>query len=328
MTDLTPLFKQCVEIVAQELGKGTRDNFDIVNTRHKTASPYAIKDTFTKESLEFHYSLVNLDKFIEEIKSPYASINDEQKAHLSIEDKNRIDAEFNYKVQQLYEKLKFLQSYESKRQGLIKSAPKKSFFNQFFSTGDDDDFIPDSELFSKTVGNHRTLILKSLNNSLNIISKKFDTIQKRRMAREKQLLLLNFQNIEDDSKMIDIDQYIQQQEEEDSPLQFTQEQIQVLEEENQEFLSLKQTQVKQVEQLHTSMVDIMNLQNELTFQLDTQSDQINSLLENHSQVEVDVLMGNKQLNSATKRNKRSANLLVMLCIILGVLLLLIDYVSF
>lgn len=90
---------------------------------------------------------------------------------------------------------------------------------------------------------------------------------------------------------------------------------------------MKTNQLKQVEKVQQSIVDIINIQNELSFKLQSQGDQIGNLMDTHAQVETEVKMGNKTLNQATKKNKRGANMLVTLCIVLGLLMLLIDYIS-
>lgn len=338
MSDLTPIFKQCVDIVQSELGNGIKSDFDSAHTRQRPKH-YSIGDKFAKESVEFHKSIVELAKFIDQVKSPYLSMSDEPVAgsiSLTTQEKNKIDEEFRFKVQQLFERLKFMQEYERKRQQVVatETSNNKSLFSKLFSTGaDDNEFASDYELFLSTVGSHRTLILKSLNNNLNTVSKQFDLLQRKRTEREKQLHLLNFQDLGDDQGMLNLndlddDKFDDSQDLTEPQQQMSQQQIQLLEEENLQLLTMKQSQLKLVEKLHTSMVDIMNMQNELAFQLESQSDQINSLLDNHSQMEVDIQMGNKQLTSATKKNKRSANILVAMSLILAFLLLLVDYISF
>ena len=85
MTDLTPLFRQCVDIVQQEY-----------KTQPTTAKqPYYLNDTFIKETTDFFHVLTNLNQFINETKSSYLAINDDTKLAGSIDDKNKIDEEFN-----------------------------------------------------------------------------------------------------------------------------------------------------------------------------------------------------------------------------------------
>lgn len=327
MTDLTPLFKQCVEIVQSEY----KTSPDIKTYKQP---PYILKDTFIEESHDFYKVIINLNQFINEMKSNYLAINDDTKVSgsLTIEDKNKIDEEFNFKVQQMYKQLNHLEAYETKREKLI---PSKQQSTGWFSFLEDEP--NDQEIYFETISTHRKQILRFLMDSLNIVSKKFEVIQQRRISRERQLNLLNFQNFEDDEDLnVDdnfplptLDQIQQSPADDDKEYQLdlSQQQIQELELENQEFLNMKTNQLKQVEKVQQSIVDIINIQNELSFKLQSQGDQIGNLMDTHAQVETEVKMGNKTLNQATKKNKRGANMLVTLCIVLGLLMLLIDYIS-
>lgn len=344
MSDLTPLFKQCVNIVQDKFGESIEQDFDLKQNRQKKeADQFIVKDTFIKECTEFYKHLTNLRVFINEIKSPYLSINDEfshgQPGYsMTIEEKNKLDEEFNFKIQQLYEKLKLLQTYEQKRQSTI---PKKStgWIGGLFGSEEEDD----KELSQSTISTHRTQILRSLNDMTNKVNKSFESLQRQRYGREKQLDLLNFQDLEDDldynynepnytqelmneSDELDV-QWNAAQDEEEGGQKLTQEQIQELDSENQEFLNLKSNQLKQVEKLHHSMIDIVNLQAQLSYQLETQSDQITNLLDNQSQVEIDVRMGNRNLDKATNRNKKGSSIIITTCITFGCLLLFLDYIS-
>ncbi|KAK6203558.1 snare-complex protein syntaxin-18 N-terminus-domain-containing protein [Scheffersomyces amazonensis] len=360
MTDLTPLFNKCVEIVASELPSKSFDEVSPIKV-----STFSVNDTFIKECIEVYDLLTNLNTFIQEMKSQYLAINDEQSGfnrtnELTSADKDSIDEEFKYKVRQLYQKLSFLENYESKRQSLDKSGQNgkgkgKGWFDNVFG----DNEPSDHEIFLSTIGQHRNHILKFLMIALNATSKKFESIQKKRQTREKQLDSLNFQNFEEDEyndfnlnepptststtkvNNTDFDDEgwgnddfddgeFEEEEKQKNDIvnQLSQEQIQELELENKDFLNMKTNQLKQVQKVQQSIIDIVNIQNELSFKLQSQEEQINTLMENNAQVHVDVHMGNKQLNKATTRNKRGANMLVSLCIILGILILLIDYISF
>lgn len=314
MTDLTPLFRQCVDIVQSEYKAGLTTS---------VGPAYLLDDTFIKECKDFFHVLTNLNQFINETKSNYLAINDDTKVagSLLIDDKNKIDEEFNYKVQQMYKRLNLLETYETKRQSLLPQ-PKSSVWFSFLDEPNDQD------LYFETLSNHRMQVLRFLMETLNHVNKRFESIQQKRLARERQLNLLNFQNFDDGEDLNDdtlptLDQ-IQQVPE----LQLSQQQLQQLETENQEFLNMKTSQLKQVEKVQQSILDIVNIQNELAFKLQDQGTQIESLLDSHADVETEVQMGNRTLSQAKKKNKRGANMLVMLCIVLGVLLVLVDYVSF
>ncbi|KAK6454322.1 snare-complex protein syntaxin-18 N-terminus-domain-containing protein [Scheffersomyces xylosifermentans] len=360
MTDLTPLFQQCVEIVQSELGGGVKDDLDsrqVRKLRNKNSKNYpVIKDTFDKECYEFYNIIADLNQFVAVIKSPYLAVNDEPQISksalnsLSVDDKNRIDEEFKYKIQQLYKKLSLLQSYEAKRNSLIPKVPESGISSFFFKNILDDE-PSDQRLFLLTIGSHREKVLTFLMQALDSVNKSFEVIQKKRNSREKQLESLNFQNFDEDEDLnynefnnvlspiaspplntleqtTALEQEEQMRQLQYQQPQYTQQQLSLLETENKEFLTMKTNQLKQVEKVQSSIVDIINIQNELSFKLQTQGEQINSLMDNNDQVQVDVQMGNKTLNKATSRNKRGTNMIVTMCIIMGFLILFVDRISF
>ena len=98
MTDLTPLFRQCVDIVQQE--------YKTLPTTAK--QPYYLNDTFIKETTDFSMS-DQLEPVHQRNQIKLSAINDDTKLAGSIDDKNKIDEEFNYKVQQMYKRLNHLE---------------------------------------------------------------------------------------------------------------------------------------------------------------------------------------------------------------------------
>lgn len=332
MSNLTPLFNECVEIVTKELGSSIK----IVHSK-QDIPPYFIQDTFIKECSQLYLNLVNLASFISQIKPYYLQVNDEfsktrtNSSHLSLEEKNRIDEEFKIKIQQVFEKLKFLQSYQRKQTEATEPKQKKEFISSLFGIGD----MSPEQLYFVTIATHRTSVLKFLHETATTVSKSFELIQRKRYNREKQLSLLNFQNIDDDlnedgdpfqnTYQIDLIEDESTTSGQDF-FQLSQEQLQELKEENQELLDRKTNQLKQVEKLHHSMVDIINLQSEISTHLQTQSEQINLLIENQDQVDQDLRSGNQTLRKATHRNKRGSNFIVTICVVLGFTILILDYI--
>lgn len=314
--DLTPLFNQCTKIVLSELKSSVKP------PKKNHNAEFIVDDTFIKECGEFDAVIDNLERFVTRVKPTYQDID-----NFSVDEKTQVDQDFSIQMQKMYQKLKLLQEYENKREQVTK-APRKGVIATLL--GD----VLEKELWQTQVATHRTQILKYLNIRLNAVSKLFDAIQRKRMQRERQLNLLNFQNIDDDGGMDTNNQdyaALLQEEEQRHQLaapQFTDVQVQQLEQENKELLALKLKQLKLVEQLHTLMVDIVNLQAELTFQLETQADQIDNLMDAQLQMEVDVTLGNKEMRLATRRNKRAANILVTLIYCIGVLILVVDFVKF
>lgn len=360
--DRTPFFQQCLDIVQDIQHKEKL----VVNKKS------VINDTFIKECTDLYIILIELNQFITNIRLSYLD-NDTSL------DKSLIDEDINKKVHQLYSKLKFLDSYESKRQ----KVKQKNWITKFLESDD----------LTDSINLHRTNILRFLQTTLNNFSKSFESMHRKRLKRDLTFAKLDFRNLDTDyeiemgnlqelnendlndsalnrgvNKRRDFDQdgdlnkgrtfnedgdFGQDREFNEkggfngafnengdfhdsassgdfnsppSPV-LSQVQIQEYEEENKQLLNMKSKQLHQVEKLKDSMLDIMNLQADLSFQLETQGDQIDNLLNNQSQVEVDVKLGNKSLNKATRRNKKGADMLVFLCVLFGFLLLIVDWIS-
>lgn len=339
MTDLTPLFRQCVHIVGSKFGESIEAKKNEHKKLKRSRSNNVIEDSFIKECKEYYVHLHNLHQVIKEIKSTYLSVADDlglgiNQTSLSLTEKNRIDDECKYMIQSLYRKLKILREYEQQRQETV--LRQANWIGSIFSSSEEEK----KELFISTTNTHRAQILKYLGNLTNDLSKSFQRMQNQRLERERQLNQLNFQNLEAESNFDAIDDYAQKtedgtfdawdtalEEEEQTKQTLTQEQITSLEKENQEFLSLKANQLKLVEKLHNSMLDIINLQTELTHHLDTQFEQIDNMIENQTEIELNVTLGNRKLDSATNRNKKGSNMIVSTCIIVGLLILFLDYIS-
>lgn len=358
MSDLTPLFRQCVSIVESATKEVTNEKDQHQKSANKPNLPsskvneqFKINDTFLKECLEFRVLLSKLDQFVTEVRTHYLEVQDttSRPDSLSIEDKSKIDEDFQAEIQQLFKKLKLLQNYEKERQNRANATIKTrssgaGWMGSIFGSGNDEE--DDWVLFQATTSTHRTQVLKSLNNLTNNVNKKFEKMQIKRYQRERQLNLLNFQNLGeheydlDDYNVLSEEPYVinansvppeelESMDRAGSPsgLLLSQEQVQSLDAENQEFLTLKTNQFQQVEKLRGSMMDIVKLQAELTFQLESQSEQIENLLDNQGQIELDVKMGNKSLKKATSRNKTGSRIIITTSIVVALLILFLDYIT-
>lgn len=338
MTDLTPLFRQCVQIVENKFESSVKTTGEENPQKNDKNKNFLINDTFNKECMELFFKLLELKSLIEEIRPTYLAQVDEslQAVETSENDKNQFDEELKFQIQQLYQKLKIIQTYEQSRESKV-SEKEKGWMNDLFG-GEDET----QSLFEETIVTHRTRILKYLNDLANKVNVSFDVMRRQRLERQKKLHLLNFQNLDDDldveytDYLKDTSKYVDEEQssiadasfaEDGAPTQLSQEQIQMLDQENQEFLDLKTDQLNKVKNLHRTMVDISSLQAELSYQLEVQSDKVQGIIDNQGEIEMDVTMGNQKLRSATGKNKRGSNILVLTCISMGILILFLDYIS-
>lgn len=340
MTDLTPIFLKCVDIISKD--------FTLVLPKHKktplSEAPFLVKDSFSKDCLEVYQNLNRLSTFVTQIKPLYLQNNDEYSRYesdtkrLTAEEKNGIDEEFRMKVHQINEKLKYFRMYEQKRNELFLTLKKNAGGLLSFFGDDQEDEV---STYNTTLTSHRAQMILFLSNTIHKCNSAFEKMQRQRYERERQLNVLHFQNLDEEEDLDSYNNYktdfkmnVLNTENGESVSkvfgnnsEISEELLQELTQENQQLLLSKENQFKQVEKLHTSMLDIVKLQSELTMHLEQQGEQIGNLIDNQSQVELDLRQGNRTLTKATERNKRGSNLIVATCIILGFLLLFIDYVS-
>lgn len=107
----------------------------------------------------------------------------------------------------------------------------------------------------------------------------------------------------------------------------SQEQIQILETEHQELLNQKDQQLKDVQKINNTLMDIMSIQNELSQHLQVQSQNVNNMLDNQDEIEMNIEKGNKQLNSAKRKASRTAMWTKWLAILLTIIILWFDFIN-
>lgn len=344
MQNLTPKFKKYVFFIEEEFKDQIDKKLNEKETNKKIK--FNINDNFNCETKEFYSFLIYLKKIITDLRDEYLAFSDEPNSQLKSKlilgiDQDEFDHEFSFGIQKMYEKLKFLQSYEIKRKSIIQQKTDK-WINSLFNNKSSE-----KKIFLETINIHRTSVLKYLNNSLNSIRKEFETIKNKRQNRTKNLNQTNFYIDHIDSLYNEVmkKEKVQVSKNEISDFnynindndstQFTykntivsQQQINDLETENKNLLKDKLNQVNQVKQLHNSMNEIIKLQNEISFQLDSQESKLFDLKKSHDEIETNVSQGNIFLRKSKSKNKRSANFIIFLSIFMGFLLLIIDYLSF
>ena len=126
--DLTPLFQQCVDIVASEIKPQA--------TPEKPEQKHpVVSDNFNQLCGDVYLVAKELDSFLNEIKPTYLDID-----NFLLEEKNRIDEEFGVNLQQLYQKLKALQQRETQRvEATSKANSKRLIWANLLGENDEKD---------------------------------------------------------------------------------------------------------------------------------------------------------------------------------------------
>lgn len=359
MTDLTPKFRQYIAI----LDAGSKSSDSIAKNAQGTSNKlkeFELKDSFIKECYNLLNFIKELLKILASVEVEYSNEND---LNMSEMEKDDFDTEFRLQFQQYIQKFKNLEKYERERQKLIESQiinSKSNILDKFTRNDDNRNVLVE---FHTTNNKFRTGILQSLNLAISSVSSRFTTMQQNRLAIQKKFELFDLNaeirpstpmsqsveplklNIDDrqspspSSEHIEeplsitvshapvetVQQEVKQYEETISKL--TQEQIQLLQIEHEELLNEKNAQLKTVEKINKTILDIVSIQSELSTHLQSQSQNINTMLDNQDSIEINIQKGNQQLKKAKKTASRTAKMTKYLAIIIGILILFLDYIS-
>lgn len=326
MTNLTSVFQEYVNIIE---GDGQREN--IARTDAKETKKYVLKDSFIKECQQLLRLLIELRKVLKSVEPKYMSERD-----MTESDKDDFDTEFRLQFHQYVQKFKLLENYENKRQELVIQkflTPQAHMIHLFQGSAD-----PKMSLYYHASNDFRSGVLKSLSMWLSIVSSQFSTMQQERLVSQRKFetLDLNSGPGEPDD-LVSVSSVSQShlvestQDEvktyEDTISKLTQEQLQMLETEHEELLHQKNEQLKKVEKINKTILDIVSLQSDISANLQVQSQNINSILDSQEDIDFNIKEGNKQLTKAKRAAGRTAKMTTIIAIVLGILIIFLDYVG-
>ncbi|CEP60739.1 Ufe1p LALA0_S01e17854g [Lachancea lanzarotensis] len=327
MPNVTPLFKKYVSVFSEN---SQGDSAAKTGQNPKDRQKYMIQDSFIKECLEVLKHVFELQKVVDSIRTQYQSELD-----LTDREKDDFDTEVRLLIQQYFEKLKFLEQYENKRQEMIEKKyleDPRGEISSLFRTRDESLI-----LFHATNNKHRRGILQSLNMIISSIFSDISKMQQHRLSRQRELDSIDFnaqlynpthaviRSVSQHPTVATTEEEVRQYQETVGKL--SQEQLQVLETEHDELLNIKTQELEKVENLSKTMVQITSLQNEIASHLQSQTQSIYSLLDNHDDIELDIVQGNRQLKKAQRHGGKSAKLIVYLSILFGILIVCLDVIN-
>ncbi|EDO19549.1 hypothetical protein Kpol_1018p81 [Vanderwaltozyma polyspora DSM 70294] len=331
MSNLTPLFNKYVEVINESLDKSVNDGLTS-NESSRNAMQLKLDDSFIKECCDLLKVSSELRKVLRVVEQEYRN-----ESGMSENEKDDIDTELRLQLQKYVQKFKHLQDYEQKRQKLIEDEVLSSKNNMvYFLQGKNSDKVT---LFHRSNNEFRSGILQSLNMWLNSVSNKLTSMQQERLDSQRKFDEPIFNSIPSE---LEIDSPVSVSVTQSQPLEttkdevkhyeetiskLTQEQIQLLETEHEELLNHKNDQLKKVENINKTILEIATIQNELASHLQEQSQNINNILDNQDTIEVNIQEGNKQLTKAKRAAGRTAKMTTYMAILLGLFILLLDYVG-
>ncbi|KAL3235004.1 Syntaxin UFE1 [Nakaseomyces bracarensis] len=337
MSNITPLFKQYVNIIADEVTVPTKDEV------RSGIEDIILKDTFMKECRGLAKFLFELDAVLKGIGAEY--MNDYS---MTESEKDDFDTEARLQIQEYIKRFKHLEKYEQQRQTLIEEQIKSahssmSIFRSKSKSVSKKEFIA----YHSFNNEFRQGVLRSLGLWIRYVSNEFSTMQQERLVSQRRFQQtlpdsqLLSQNLKSDSQLDMTDsinitvsqsqpvEHIQEEVKlyEETMAKLTQEQLQVLETEHEELINQKNEQLKTVEQINKSILEIVSIQSELATHLQVQSQNINSMLDNQDIIESNIMKGNKELNKAQRAAGRTAKFTTYMAIIIAILILLLDYIN-
>ncbi|CDO91877.1 unnamed protein product [Kluyveromyces dobzhanskii CBS 2104] len=329
MSNRTELFKKYLQVISETRGLNEGEA-ELLRNKAKQETKqvhenFSVKDSFVKESKQLMKHIMGFQMVVKQLTSKYESATD-----MTDEEKDDFDTESKLQLQQYFEKYKQLQTYERQRQEMMKEKLETwSASLPFFSRSTDD-----VANFHKTNNQFRMGLLQSLNMWLMKISDNLSTIQQTRMSRQRHIDAIDFNaqlhvpeelSVSQSHMITTTHEEIKQYEETMS--QLSMEQLQILATEHEELLNLKNEELEKAETLRKTAVDIASLQSELATHLQVQTQNINTLLDNQTDVEMEMEKGNKQLRQANRKGDALANMVMWFAILCGLLLLFFDYIN-
>lgn len=332
MTDLTALFQKYVNIIEEH-----DEDPNLPTTTKANSSElgrYALKDSFIKECHDLLKLLIELRKVLKSIESQYMSETD-----MTESEKDDFDTELRLQFHQYVQKFRHLEKYEKERQQIISEKMLSAQAHvAFFFQGTNSEEL---SIFYKASNEFRSGVLQSLSMWLNVVSTQFTSMQQERLASQRKFEGLDFnsglQSPQELNEIVSVSSVSQShaiestQDEvkhyEETISKLTQEQLQLLETEHEELLNQKNEQLKKVEKINRTIMDIVTIQNEISTNLQAQSQNINNILDHQDDIGINIKEGNKQLTKAKKAAGRTAKMTTYIAVILGILILFLDYIG-
>lgn len=268
-----------------------------------------------RELTQFQLShIVDLKSFLESSKASYlrTDLGRYQRSNeeaLSEEDRDEIDTFARLKLKDYAQRLRHLESYETKRQ-----QSKQHFrFNKSQATA---------------LNTHRKGILLSLGQELRSTSKLLLSMQETRLSRSRDIEIGDYSrrlaSINVKSAKFELKDEVSERPE---LQELSQEQLQILQTENNEILNAKLEDLAKVENIHKSVVEIAQLEAQLSSHLQVQSENISNLVSDHDMTEVDLVEGNKILKKAKSKGNYASKVVMFTALLLGFILLFFDFIN-
>lgn len=266
------------------------------------------QDEITAEARELAKSLASLKSSIINLRPQYLQASGPNK--LTEKQKNEMDYDIQRILQSEHHKLKSLEAREKARADYEQQVATKGL-NRFF--GD-----PVAQGKQKTLALHRQGIFICLNNLLSNCSDLFASQQKvrhNRNLRKPRVVSSGMTPPPPPAHTFEA-----------PPLEMAPEQEQMLVLENSDVYNELTHMLDQTSQIEQSMAEISSLQSELASHLQSQTEQVDLLLDDAFKATSDIDGANVQLQQAKRRNKRASKMIIYTSVGVGVLLLTYDWI--
>ncbi|VEU22788.1 DEKNAAC103882 [Brettanomyces naardenensis] len=355
--DQTSFFRQCVRIYEEEflrrdpslkekVGRGKQGGHH--HSKLAAIVDFSPTNAFVKDSVEVNSTINELNLFIKDIQKEYQLWNSKRMPDKA---KDEIDYTFKLQLGMLHKRVAGLQEYAellNKRSQEAGGISLGHISRNLATMGEYGQYI---QIESDTVCEMRLNVVKALGIRLTKVSDSFVALSSKRLARKKEhdrsYLETNVDyrgatpgSVSTSTVPFSIEMDKSSTSSFGVPIQggvsetyqdlngtLEPQQLQQLSKENEDLqLRLKDENLESVTKVEGSVVEVSSMINEIALQLNLQNDSLNTLSGFQDDIMSNVTMGNKQLVKANDRAKDSGRNLSYLIIILGVLLLLVDYI--
>lgn len=345
--DRTPFFRQCVEIYEEECEKVTKGGKQRLETTATSGKHHKSKfDTsgkFVHDSVLTAGAIGELATFLTSIEKDYMLWDSKD---MTEETKDRLDTNVKIQLSGLNKRVSSLKSYAevlNKRDDHDSGVSLHEIGKNLTTMGR---YSQKEQQEKATIAQMRLNTVKALGLQLASVSERFVGMNGKRMARkaehDKSYLSTSFQ-YQNGEKSTEVGGFPEEME--TTPINgpettgevsesynelgntLTSQQLQQLTKENQDIqLKMKDEHLKTVKEVETSAIEVSQMVNEISLQLNLQNDSINTLSGDQDDIMTNMHMGNRQLTKANERSRNSGRNLSMLILMLAVILLMIDYI--
>lgn len=318
--DLTPLFKQCCDIVEEEAVS--------VEKRSKSSSGAVNSSRLTKYNEDFVRTCYDLQSQVKSLKShlvkfrPSYLISRTEKmafssSHLSEEEKTQFE---EWSQNELGQMKMILAQLDSKKT-LI---PQQNKYILFHDAGEEAKVVAYNKFRSSVVASLKLYLEEAKDILMEMVNKRQDL--QNQLAKNTLNIHSNDTTIFQKAETLKLESQLDTWDEQPVQQVQSQQQLQLLETENEELLESKNQDLQATNHIVSTMLELSKMVDSISSELSTQNLRLETIMDNTEDTLSDLRLGNTQLKKAHERNKTTGRFFVYVIVALALFILLVDYI--